>query len=230
MAYLFRLRFLLLSGMVSWLVSSQILVLYAQEVVPFTDPPKQAPSVYDPNRPLPLLDFPGTRNKIFPESIEQLAVFDTLPVLEPLPGVLVRYIKRGKSAGKRVYPGYRVTFQYRAYFENGQPVPPGVGFTELSAELAGKQLIKGLEAALLSLPVGSKAWVKIPPLYGYGSEPFGLIPPNTTLYVYVHSTGGYLPTTRTTNHYRASMPLSAGNSIPPNQIQPPPGKTTSKSH
>jgi hypothetical protein len=181
---------------VSQLTAVGFTVACAQNTVPFSEAPVPQPSgERNPSTPLPLLDFPKIQRKIFPKPIEQLAAFDTLPVLEPLPGVLVRYIARGKTLGKRVYPGYRVTFRYRAYFENGQPVPPRLALTELTAELTGKQLIKGLEAALLSLPVGSKAWVKIPPLYGYGSESFGLIPPNTTLYVYVHSTGGYPPST-----------------------------------
>ncbi len=44
------------------------------------------------------------------------------------------------------------------------------------------QVIKGWDKALLQSPEGSKLWLIVPSELGYGNQPVGVIPPNSTLY------------------------------------------------
>ena len=45
--------------------------------------------------------------------------------------------------------------------------------------------LKSFSDAFLEMKVGEKAYIFIPPDYGYGNKPAGNVPPNTALVYYV---------------------------------------------
>jgi FKBP-type peptidyl-prolyl cis-trans isomerase len=99
-------------------------------------------------------------------------------------GLGIKYVEQAEGplpeAGKTVVVHYKGMLedgtQFDSSFDRNKPIefPLGQG-----------RVIKGWDIGIGMLPVGSKAWLRIPPELGYGSRDMGVIPPNSTLYFLV---------------------------------------------
>lgn len=80
-------------------------------------------------------------------------------------------------SGKAVEVHYRLTLASGAEVDSsygrGQPLPFVLG---------SGQVVPGFDKAVMGMKVGGKRKVTIPPELGYGSQPVGPIPANSTLY------------------------------------------------
>ncbi len=90
-------------------------------------------------------------------------------------------IKKGKGASPK--PGQMVTVHYTGWLTNGKKfdssVDRGKPFT---FRIGAHQVIKGWDEGVMSMKIGGKRRLIIPPQLGYGSRGAGgVIPPNATL-------------------------------------------------
>jgi FKBP-type peptidyl-prolyl cis-trans isomerase len=102
---------------------------------------------------------------------------------ENVTGTGLKYVDEVVGTGESPSPGKIVTVHYTGWLENGtkfdssrdhgdQPIdfPIGVG-----------RVIKGWDEGLMTMKVGGKRKLIIPPNLGYGARRQGPIPPNSTL-------------------------------------------------
>lgn len=102
---------------------------------------------------------------------------------ETVTGTGLKYVDEVVGTGESPSPGKIVTVHYTGWLENGtkfdssrdhgdQPIdfPIGVG-----------RVIKGWDEGLMTMKVGGKRKLIIPPHLGYGARGKGQIPPNSTL-------------------------------------------------
>ncbi|MGE0129848.1 MAG: FKBP-type peptidyl-prolyl cis-trans isomerase [Blastocatellales bacterium] len=94
----------------------------------------------------------------------------------------LKYVDQVVGSGDSPSPGKIVTAHYTGWLENGtkfdssvdrgQPIefPIGVG-----------RVIKGWDEGLMTMKIGGKRKLIIPPNLGYGARDKGIIPPNSTL-------------------------------------------------
>src|SRR5262249_36660689 len=94
----------------------------------------------------------------------------------------LQYIDRVVGTGISPSPGKQVTVHYTGTLENGtkfdSSVDRGQPFT---FRIGTGAVIKGWDEGVMTMKVGGKRKLIIPPNLGYGSRPTGKIPPNSTL-------------------------------------------------
>lgn len=96
-------------------------------------------------------------------------------------GLGIKLLKEGK--GEKPVNGQRVTVHYTGYLEDGTKFDSSVDRQQpITFPLGQGRVIKGWDEGIATLPVGSKAMLRIPPALGYGSRGVGPIPANATLY------------------------------------------------
>jgi len=94
----------------------------------------------------------------------------------------LKYIDEVVGTGQSPSPGRTVTVHYTGWLENGtkfdssldrgQPFEFPIGFG---------RVISGWDEGVMTMKVGGKRKLIIPPELGYGSRDLGKIPPNSTL-------------------------------------------------
>ncbi len=103
---------------------------------------------------------------------------DTLSTFSDLKYIIV---EAGK--GKKVEPDCQVEFHYNAFLSDRKIFDSTRKKGQSFKVLAGnRNLIPGLEEALLLMHEGDKIHFIIPPTLGFGASKSGSIPPNSTLY------------------------------------------------
>ena len=94
----------------------------------------------------------------------------------------VVYEDRIVGTGAVATTGSRVSVHYVGVFENGQKfdssLDRGVPF---QFTLGAGEVIKGWDQGVVGMKVGGRRIIVVPPFLGYGSEPRGPIPANSTL-------------------------------------------------
>jgi len=94
----------------------------------------------------------------------------------------LKYIDQAVGTGQSPTPGSSVTVHYTGTLENGtkfdSSVDRGAPYTFIIGRGA---VIKGWDEGVMSMKVGGKRKLIIPPNLGYGSMGQGVIPPNSTL-------------------------------------------------
>lgn len=86
------------------------------------------------------------------------------------------------GAGATAAVGDTVTVQYIGTLTNGTQFDSSYDRNQpLSFRIGAGQVIAGFEQGLPGMRVGGKRRLTIPPSLGYGSQPVGPIPPNSTL-------------------------------------------------
>lgn len=94
----------------------------------------------------------------------------------------LKYIVTNKGKGKKPAMGNRVTVHYTGKLTDGTKFDSSVDRNQpFSFMLGKKQVISGWDEGIGLLNIGDKAVLIIPPQLGYGSQPHGPIPGNSTL-------------------------------------------------
>ena len=85
--------------------------------------------------------------------------------------------------GAEIKKHYKVSVNYRGYFENGVEFDSSLKRkVPFNFQIGLKQVITGWDIGILGMKVGGKRTIKIPPKLAYGSRGAGdLIPANSTL-------------------------------------------------
>jgi FKBP-type peptidyl-prolyl cis-trans isomerase len=84
--------------------------------------------------------------------------------------------------GVTATPGKLVTVHYTGWLANGTKFDSSVDRGQpLEFPLGLRKVIKGWDEGVAGMKVGGKRQLRIPPNLGYGSNPAGPIPPNSTL-------------------------------------------------
>jgi len=106
----------------------------------------------------------------------------------PAPGETVttpsglKYIDEVVGTGASPKPGQNVTVHYTGTLENGTKFDSSVDRGQpYSFPIGTGQVIKGWDEGLMTMKVGGKRRLIVPPNLGYGSSGKGTIPPNSTL-------------------------------------------------
>lgn len=87
------------------------------------------------------------------------------------------------GTGAEALPGKAVEVHYRLTLASGAEVDSSYGRGQpLPFVLGSGQVVPGFDKAVTGMKVGGKRKVTIPPELGYGSQPIGPIPANSTLY------------------------------------------------
>lgn len=95
-------------------------------------------------------------------------------------GLGIKWVKKG--SGDLPVKGRNVTVHYTGYLLDGSKFDSSVDRgTPFSFQIGVGKVIKGWDLAIMQMPIGSKAFVLIPPVLGYGSRNLGVIPPESTL-------------------------------------------------
>jgi FKBP-type peptidyl-prolyl cis-trans isomerase len=87
-----------------------------------------------------------------------------------------------KGAGPGVGGGDTVLVHYRGKLKSGKQFDTSYGHDPLRITIGQTRLVPGFNMALVGMKVGEKRHVLIPPSLGYGSQDYGPIPANSTLY------------------------------------------------
>lgn len=108
-----------------------------------------------------------------------------LPTITPTPatqptGLIVEDIKVGE--GTEVKSGNTVVIHYTGTLQNGEKFDSSVDRGQpFTTEIGVGEVIKGWDEGVLGMKVGGKRKLTIPPDLGYGLDPVGPIPANSTL-------------------------------------------------
>lgn len=95
-------------------------------------------------------------------------------------GLGIKWLKKGQ--GDLPVKGRNVTVHYTGYLLDGSKFDSSVDRgTPFTFQIGVGKVIKGWDLAIMQMPVGTKAFVLIPPVLGYGSRNLGVIPPESTL-------------------------------------------------
>lgn len=102
----------------------------------------------------------------------------------------LKYVDQTVGSGNTPAPGKEVTVHYTGTLPDGtkfdSSVDRGQPFT---FKIGVGQVIKGWDEGVMSMKVGGKRKLVIPPELGYGARKAGQIPPNSTLHFDVELLG-----------------------------------------
>jgi FKBP-type peptidyl-prolyl cis-trans isomerase len=94
----------------------------------------------------------------------------------------LRYTDQVVGTGVSPSRGQKVTVHYTGRLENGTPFDSSVGKAPMEFRLGKDPMIKGFEEGVMTMKVGGKRQIILPPDLGYGSKGNPpVIPPNATL-------------------------------------------------
>ncbi|MGA1263628.1 MAG: FKBP-type peptidyl-prolyl cis-trans isomerase [Prochlorothrix sp.] len=94
----------------------------------------------------------------------------------------LQYIDLVEGTGATPQPGQTIVVHYTGTLENGQKFDSSLDRNSpFSFRVGAGQVIKGWDEGFLTMKVGGKRKLVIPPELGYGSRGIGPIPPNSTL-------------------------------------------------
>jgi FKBP-type peptidyl-prolyl cis-trans isomerase len=95
----------------------------------------------------------------------------------------LRYLDIQPGSGVSAAAGAIVDVNYSGYLLNGTPFDSScpASRTVLRVTVAGPEVIRGFALGLVGMRPGGVRRIVIPPELGYGSEPVGSIPANSTL-------------------------------------------------
>lgn len=94
----------------------------------------------------------------------------------------LRYIDLVEGTGEKPRPGQTVTVHYKGTFENGTKFESSLDSGQPYEFRIGQGLvIKGWDEGLMTMKVGGKRKLIVPPRLGYGAGGNDTIPPNSTL-------------------------------------------------
>jgi FKBP-type peptidyl-prolyl cis-trans isomerase len=95
----------------------------------------------------------------------------------------LKYIDLVAGTGKSPAAGQMVTAHYTGWHENGTKFDSSIGGQPISFPIGMGRVIRGWDEGLMTMKVGGKRKLVIPPHLGYGARGAGggLIPPNATL-------------------------------------------------
>lgn len=95
----------------------------------------------------------------------------------------LKYVILRQGKGEKPAKGQRIDTHYVGRFMDGRIFDQSVGRGPFAFDVGKGQVIKAWDEALLTMKVGEKRALIVPPSLGYGSRGAGgAIPPNTTLY------------------------------------------------
>ena len=98
----------------------------------------------------------------------------------------LQYIDLVEGTGATPQPGQTIVVHYTGTLENGQKFDSSLDRNSpFSFRVGAGQVIKGWDEGFLTMKVGGKRKLVIPPELGYGSRGIGPIPPNSTLIIEV---------------------------------------------
>lgn len=109
-----------------------------------------------------------------------------MPDLSGLPEVALpsglKYIEIKEGTGPAPRFGGRAIVHYTGWLPNGTQVDTSrIDNTALEFAIGKNDVIEGWEVGVLTMKVGGQRRLIIPPALGYGDQPKGNIPPNSTL-------------------------------------------------
>jgi peptidylprolyl isomerase len=86
------------------------------------------------------------------------------------------------GSGPGPQPGQIVSVHYTGTLENGTKFDSSIDRgTPLEFPIGVGRVIRGWDEGIMTMKVGGKRKLTIPPELGYGARPYGPIPPNSTL-------------------------------------------------
>lgn len=95
-------------------------------------------------------------------------------------GLIIEDLKVGQ--GQEVKKGNTVQVHYLGTLTNGQKFDSSYDRNQpFEFQVGSGQVIEGWDQGLLDMKVGGKRKLTIPPELGYGNQPIGTIPSNSTL-------------------------------------------------
>lgn len=94
----------------------------------------------------------------------------------------LRYVDEVVGTGESPSPGKLVRVHYTGWLENGTKFDSSVDRGQpLEFPIGVERVIKGWDEGVMTMKVGGKRKLIIPPDLGYGARGVGPIPPNSTL-------------------------------------------------
>ncbi|HEY7543521.1 MAG TPA: FKBP-type peptidyl-prolyl cis-trans isomerase [Blastocatellia bacterium] len=110
---------------------------------------------------------------------EQPVIDDTSAITTPSG---LKYIDLVEGTGPSPQPGQRVTVHYTGTLTNGTKFDSSVDKGQpYEFKIGTGVVIKGWDEGIMSMKVGGKRKLIVPPELGYGGRRNGRIPPNSTL-------------------------------------------------
>jgi peptidylprolyl isomerase len=101
----------------------------------------------------------------------------------------LRIVDRAVGTGPSPKLGQTVRVHYTGTLENGTKFDSSVGRAPFEFVIGVGQVIKGWDEGVMTMKVGGKRQLIVPPELGYGSRAQGPIPANSTLYFEVELLG-----------------------------------------
>jgi FKBP-type peptidyl-prolyl cis-trans isomerase len=94
----------------------------------------------------------------------------------------LKYIDEVVGTGESPSPGRMVRVHYTGWLENGTKFDSSVDRGQpFEFPIGAGRVIKGWDEGVMTMKVGGKRKLIVPPNLGYGSRGVGPIPPNSTL-------------------------------------------------